>query len=132
SGVLTPYHGDYQYYLDKSATIVPVVPVATPAPVAKPTIREQKRRSSEDRQATSRERHEAQQLVTKLEAEIAKLEKSQLELTAELELPATYEKPGHAVEVNRKLTGIAEALARITPEWEAAAARLSATPAKSE
>ena len=131
SGVLTPYHGDYQYYLDKSATLAPVVPPPTPiqAPPAKPTIREQKRRSSEDRQALGRERRETQQLVTKLEAEIAKLEKSQLELTAELELPATYEKPGHAVEVNRQLTGIAEALARTVPEWEAAAARLSALPA---
>ena len=129
SGKLTPYHGDYQYYLDKSATLAPVVQVAPPAPVAKPTIRDQKRRSSEDRQALGRERREAQQLVTKLEAEIAKLEKSQLELTAELELPTTYEKPGHAVEVNRQLTGIAEALARTVPEWEAAAARLSALPA---
>ena len=130
SGVLTPYHGDYQYYLDKSATLAPVVP-PTPIqpPPVKPTIREQKRRSSEDRQALGRERREVQQLVTKLEAEIAKLEKSQLELTAELELPATYEKPGHAVEVNRQLTGIAEALARITPEWEAAAAKLSSLPA---
>ncbi len=131
SGVLTHYHGDYQYYLDKSATLAPVMPPPTPIqpPPVKPTIREQKRRSSEDRQALGRERREAQQLVTKLETEIAKLEKSQLELTAELELPATYEKPGHAVEVNRKLTGIAEALARITPEWEAAAAKLSSLPA---
>ena len=129
SGVLTPYHGDYQYYLDKSAMLAPVAATPPPLPVVKPTIREQKRRSSEDRQALGRERRETQQLVTKLEAEIAKLEKSQLELTAELELPATYEKPGHAVEVNRQLTGIAEALARTVPEWEAAAARLSALPA---
>ena len=129
SGVLTPYHGDYQYYLDKSATIVPVVPVAPPAPVAKPTIREQKRRSSEDRQATGRERREAQKSVSTLEAEIAQLEKSQLELTAELELPATYEKPGRAVEINRQLTGTAESLARIVPAWEAASAKLNSLPA---
>ena len=50
-------------------------------------------------------------------------------LSFTLPLPATYEKPGHAVEVNRQLTGIAEALARTVPEWEAAAARLSALPA---
>ena len=130
SGKLTHYHGDYQYYLDKSATLVPVAPPPPPPPPAvKPTIREQKRRSSEDRQALGRERREAQKLVTTLEAEIARLEKTQLELTAELELPATYEKPGHAVEVNRQLTGITEALARTVPEWEAAAARLAALPA---
>ncbi len=130
SGVLTPYHGDYQYYLDKSATLAPVVP-PTPIqpPPVKPTIREQKRRSSEDRQASGRERREAQKLVSTLEAEIARLEKSQLELTAELELPATYEKPGRAVEINRHLTGTAESLARVVPEWEAAAAKLSSLPA---
>jgi len=106
---------------------VPPTPIQPP-PV-KPTIREQKRRSSEDRQASGRERREAQKLVSTLEAEIARLEKSQLELTAELELPATYEKPGRAVEINRHLTGTAESLARVVPEWEAAAAKLSSLPA---
>ena len=130
AGTLTHYHGDYQYYLDKSAMLAPVAPPVAPAPPpAKPTIREQKRRSSEDRQTLGRERREAQKLVTTLETEIARLEKSQLELTAELELPETYAKPGHALEVNRKLTGIAEALARTVPEWEAAAAKLSSLPA---
>ena len=132
SGKLTHYHGDYQYYLDKSAKLVPVAPVAPPppAPDAKPTIREQKRRDSETRQASGRELREAQKRVSTLEAEIAKLEKSQLELTAELELPATYEKPGRAVEINRQLTGVTDALARVVPEWEAAVARLNALPAK--
>ena len=132
SGKLTHYHGDYQYYLEKSAKLVPVAPAAPPppAPTAKPTIREQKRRDSETRQASGRELREAQKLVSTLEAEIAKLEKSQLELTAELELPATYEKPGRAVEINRQLTGVTDALARVVPEWEAAVARLNALPAK--
>ena len=134
SGKLTHYPGDYQYYLDKSAALAPVAkpqsaPTQTPAPaVAKPTIREQKRHDSATRQAVGRERREAQKLVETLEAEIARLEKTQLELTAELELPETYEKPGHAVEVNRRLTGITEALARTVPEWEAAASRLSQLP----
>ena len=132
SGKLTHYHGDYQYYLDKSAKLVSVAPVAPPppAPDAKPTIREQKRRDSETRQASGRELREAQKRVSTLEAEIAKLEKSQLELTAELELPATYEKPGRAVEINRQLTGVTDALARVVPEWEAAVACLNALPAK--
>jgi len=132
SGKLTHYHGDYQYYLEKSAKLVPVAPVAPPpaAPAAKPTIREQKRRDSETRQASGRELRESQKRVSTLESEIAKLEKSQLELTAELELPATYEKPGRAVEINRQLTGVTEALARVVPEWEAAVARLNDLPAK--
>jgi len=128
SGKLTHYHGDYQYYLDKSAALAPVAP-AKPAPApAKSSNRDQKRRDSENRQSQSREHREAQKLVATLEAEIARLEKLQLELTAELELPETYEKPGRAVEVNRHLTGITEALARTGPEWEAAASRLGSLP----
>ncbi len=126
SGKLTHYHGDYQYYLDKSAKLVPVATAKpTPSPTDKPTSREQKRRDSETRKAVAQKQREAQKVVDTLEAEITRLEKTQFELAAELELPETYEKPGRAVEVNRQLTGIAEALARTVPEWEAAESRLS-------
>jgi len=126
SGKLTHYHGDYQYYLDKSAKLAPVVTAKpTPSPTAKPTIREQKRRDSETRQARGREYREAKKLVDTLEAEITRLEKIQFELAAELELPETYEKPGRAVEVNRQLTGIAESLARAEQEWEEAESKLA-------
>jgi hypothetical protein len=43
----------------------------------------------------------------------------------ELEKPETYQQPGRAMEINRELTGVAEALARDIVEWEQAAARLS-------
>ena len=64
-------------------------------------------------------------MVESLESEIARLEKRQEELTAELEKPETYANAGRAMEVNRELTGVAEALARDIAEWEQAAARLS-------
>ncbi|MEI6084538.1 MAG: ABC-F family ATP-binding cassette domain-containing protein [Verrucomicrobiota bacterium] len=122
NGKLTHYHGDYQYYLDKSATLAPVVPPPVP--------KEPKPRAVKPRQSTAHERREVQKIVTTLETEIARLEKAQLALTAELELPATYEAPGRAMEVNRELTGITDALARTVPEWEKAAARLSELPAE--
>jgi len=122
NGKLTHYHGDYQYYLEKSAAQAPVVP--PPAPKKEP-----KQRPPKPRQSNAHERRELQKTVATLEAEIARLEKSQLELTAELELPATYDKPGRAMELNRELTGITDALARTVPEWEKAAARLSELPA---
>jgi len=129
SGKLTHYHGDYQYYLDKSAKLAPVAPVEAPQPsTAKQTIREQKRRDSETRKALAQKQREAQKLADTLEAEITRLEKIQFELAAELELTETYEKPGRAVEVNRQLTGIADALARTVPEWEAAASRMDELP----
>jgi ATP-binding cassette subfamily F protein 3 len=125
SGKLTHYHGDYQYYLDKSATLT-VARAAEPPPAVaeKTTIREQKRRESEARQARGRERREAQKTVETLEAEITRLEKEQAELAAELELPVTYETPGRAMEINRKLTGVTEALAQAIPRWEQAAEHL--------
>jgi hypothetical protein len=48
------------------------------------------------------------------------------ELAAELEDPATCEKPGRAVELNRALMGAQESLARLNPESESKATKLAA------
>jgi len=124
AGLLTHYHGDYQYYLDKFAKLAPVAPVAA-APPPRPKDGNQKRLEAEARQA----RHRQQQVVTALEKEIARLEKLQQELTAELEKPETYQKPGHAMAINRELAGITEAIVRDVAEWEKAAAQLNKTSA---
>jgi ATP-binding cassette subfamily F protein 3 len=127
NGKLTHYHGDYQYYLDKSATLPQAAPVRAATPPKEGnrlTIREQKRLDSEARQARGRELREAKKAVVDLEAEIERLEETQRVLTVELEDQATYDKPGRAVEVNRQLSGIAEAVARAEEAWEKASARL--------
>ena len=64
--------------------------------------------------------------MSRIEAEIFKLETHLGELTAELENPATYEKPGRAAQVNRELLHAQERLAQLNPEWEAEAGKLSA------
>jgi ATP-binding cassette subfamily F protein 3 len=139
AGRLTPYSGDYNYYLEKSAATsardgltagARPAPVRTPA-AQRPSIRakDQKRAEAEERQARSRERKQQQQAVHRLEKEIAGLETKQTELTAELEKPETYQQPGRAMEVNRELTGVMEALAKATKDWEAAATKLSALEA---
>jgi ATP-binding cassette subfamily F protein 3 len=125
SGKLTHYHGDYQYYLDKSAALTPVATLPPPLPSAKPVSREQKRRDSDARKALAQKQREAQKHLSTLETEIDRLEKTQLELTAELELPETYEKPGRAVEVNRHLTGVTESLAQTVADWERMSLSLS-------
>jgi len=130
NGELMHYHGDYQYYLEKSAAIAAAiaasaVSVAPPAQSSRPKGKEQKREEAEARNVRSRERREQEQLVAKLEKEIARLEEKQKELTAELENPATYDKSGRAVAVNRELSAVTEDLTRATADWEQAAARVN-------
>ena len=80
---------------------------------------------AEHRQTRSRERKAHQQIVHRLEKEIAELEVRQTELTAELEKSETYEKPGIALQVNRDLSAVVEDLKRLTGEWEKAASKLA-------
>jgi ATP-binding cassette subfamily F protein 3 len=140
AGQLTHYPGGYQYYLDKTkassaraaltsgGTNGQISPQKT-APTNRPTVdrKEQKRLEAQQRQARSGERKAQQQLVHKLEKEIQELEAKQVELTAELEKPETYEKPGRAQEINRELAHVQERLATATPEWEAAEGKLATT-----
>jgi ATP-binding cassette subfamily F protein 3 len=135
AGVLTHYSGDYQYYLDKTAATsaraaltagakVEEVKVA-PSERASFKSKEQKREEAEQRQARSKERKDAQQLVHKLEKDIAELEKQQEELSMELEKPETYAKAGAAMHLNRELSTIVEALERANQAWEAAASKIA-------
>ncbi len=133
SGRLTHFPGGYQYYLDKSAAASaqagltagnsPVSLAPKPAPGPKP--KDQKRKEAEERQARSRERKSREAEVARLEAEIVRLETRQKELTAELESPATYEKPGHAMALNRELLNIADQLKTLSQDWDVAAEKLS-------
>jgi ATP-binding cassette subfamily F protein 3 len=133
AGKLTHYAGDYQYYLDKTAAVSERAaltagnagPAKAAAPPPKPEkARDQKRIEAEERQSRARARKEQQKLVTSLEAEIAGLEKKQVELTQELEKPETYTQAGRAMELNRELIHIQERLEELTPKWEIAAQKL--------
>ncbi len=139
AGKLTHYAGDYQYYLDKTKAVSARAALtvggtgmagSAPKPAAsapRPQIdrKEQKRLEAQQRQARSGERKAAQQKVHELEKEIQKLEARQKELTAELEDPATYEKPGRAGQLNRELADNQHRLEVLTPEWEAAEGKLA-------
>ncbi len=122
AGRLTPYAGDYQYYLDKSAA---AGPAAAPA-ARRPQEKSRKRLEAEARQARSRERRALEKQVDHLEREIARLEQKQKDLTVELEDPGTYQKPGRAVAVNRELHYVIDDLSRAAKEWEEAVSKLEA------
>ncbi|MBN2507143.1 MAG: ABC-F family ATP-binding cassette domain-containing protein [Verrucomicrobia bacterium] len=132
-GRLTHYPGDYPYYAAKiaaaraAAAAEPSTPTATPpaTPAGTPSRKEQRRLQAEERQARSRERQARQDLVARLEREIAGLEARQQQLTAELERPETYAQAGRAVEINGELKVIAARLPAALGEWETAATRLA-------
>lgn len=144
AGRLTHYPGGYQYYLDKTKATSEragleagarpfdlTAPRATrsdnqaEANGAGPSRKEQKRLEAEQRQARSRERKTRQEAVDRLEAEIHQLELRHVELVKVLEDPATYEKPGLAVAVNRELLDIQSRLGELNPQWERAATHLA-------
>lgn len=135
AGQLTHYPGGYQYYLDKTSSSAQAGLTAgcmakanqAVAPEDRPSLksREQKRLEAEQRQARYRQRTAQEKIVRELESEIESLEKRQAELTAELENPATYERAGRAVEVNRELASTLDRLNQLNSEWERAASKLS-------
>jgi ATP-binding cassette subfamily F protein 3 len=139
AGKLTHYAGDYQYYLDKSAATSaragltagqrPAAPKGNPADRQSSKDKDQKRQEAELRQAKSRAKKEQQEIVFRLEKTINDLEKRQIELTAQLEKPETYEKPGWALQVNRELSAVSDELEKVTADWETAATRLASIEA---
>jgi ATP-binding cassette subfamily F protein 3 len=156
AGQLTNYPGDYQYYLDKTKAASArealtagggLTPAANRSAGLRsgagsepseragsesgaPSRKEQKRLEAGQRQARSAKRKGQQQLVHRLETEVAGLEQRQAELTADLEKPETYDTPGRAVQINRELLAVQKQLAEATQQWEDAATQLAALDAQ--
>jgi ATP-binding cassette subfamily F protein 3 len=148
SGRLTPYHGDYDYYLAKSRAtdaraalvsvgerpalanrrpgLAPAAESESSASRAGPKTREQRRAEAQARAAKSAGLKELRGRVAALEKEVGELEARQVELTATLEAPETYAEPGKPAAVNRELSGVVDRLHAATAEWDTAAAELEA------
>jgi ATP-binding cassette subfamily F protein 3 len=126
SGRLTPYAGDYEYFLEKSKATNERA--ALTAGIAQPGRPAAKARPSEAAPKQRRNPVDLKKLradVGKLEESVSKLEAKQNELTASLEAPETYSTPGRPQQLNRELSAVVDELALATSSWEEAARRLA-------
>lgn len=133
AGVLTPYAGDYQYYLDKTkagsarealtATLHNAQPVAYTAPAVRepPKSKEQKRLEAEARNARSKAKKDAEQRVAKIEAELTTLDKRKHEIVELLQDEATYADAVKFRDLSVELEAVEPKIAKLTTEWEKAA-----------
>ncbi|MCB1275543.1 ribosomal protection-like ABC-F family protein [Prosthecobacter sp.] len=133
AGVITPYAGDYQYYLDKTkagsarealtATLHNAQPVAYNAPAVRepPKSKEQKRLEAEARNARSKAKKDAEQRLAKVEAELTTLDKRKHEIVELLQDEATYADAVKFRDLSTELEAVEPKIAKLTTEWEKAA-----------
>ena len=139
SGTLTPYAGDYQYYLDKTkassarealtATLTNHQPGSwenVPRQHVPAKSKEQKRAEAEARNARSKLKKEAEQKVTKIEETLAQLDKRKHELVALLHDEATYADAAKFRALTLEMEGIEPKIAKETAAWEKATEELEA------
>jgi ATP-binding cassette, subfamily F, member 3 len=141
AGVLTPYAGDYDYYLEKtkaSSARVALTSASTGKGLTngRPETGKQQRveqrnvpqASGKDRRQQTADARKAlvsqRKHVAQLEAQVEALERKQGDLANELEKPTSYTTPGRALTLNQQLRAVAHDLHRTNVEWEAAATRL--------
>ena len=143
AGKLTPYAGDYGYYLDKTkatnarTALTSGEKLTDSRPASQGAggggkvklfkTREEKRAEAMAREAQAKARKELEKNVVVAEAAISTAELKLKNLTIELEKPQTYADGGRALRLNRDVMATQEEIARLTEAWEKALARVEAT-----
>ena len=143
AGVLTPYAGDYDYYLDKSnatsekAGLVAGQQLHDFQPKAeKPSIdksgmgmremKQARRAEAEARKVASKIKRDQETIVTDLEVRIQGLEYKQRQITESMQAPAAHATGGNASDLSRELTRVQTEIVMLSAEWESESEKLAA------
>ncbi len=125
-GALTPYPGNYDYYLEKTGTESAVAGLVAEGKSTETGTgagsarkgREQKRLEADARQRRSEVKQELQQELRTLEEKILRLELRQKELTSFLEQPDRSENSVRPAQAGRELASVTQELKTLSLRWE--------------
>jgi len=135
-GKLTPYLGDYQFYLHKTqAQSARAALTAGGAggkgkgkgkSVANSAAKTAGKHGKVKHESPRARMQKLQKAVTKLERQIDAIEKRQVEIKQALELPETWNDGARSAELNKEMIVCQQRLLELTDAWEAEAAKLEA------
>ncbi|MFT5052610.1 MAG: ATP-binding cassette subfamily F protein 3 [Chlamydiales bacterium] len=123
-GVLTPYLGDYEFYLHKTKAASARAALTADGGAATKTQRNAGRPATKNANKPRLNLQKQKKIVKKLETEIEALESRKAAITAELELPETWGNGARSRELGRELETNSERLAELSSKWETEAGRL--------
>jgi ATP-binding cassette subfamily F protein 3 len=130
SGRLTPYAGNYDYYLEKSkagdarAALTATLGDARPKQ-DKPAAKKAEAPAVPAKKSSPNEIRKFREHVGQLEKRVSELEARQAEITSALEAPETYQDKGKFHHLNRELSMVVDEITAATNAWEEAATKLA-------
>ncbi len=131
SGRLTPYAGNYDYYLEKSKLSDARAAITAGFTDGRPTQKAEAKKSAPVASGPAKAKPGANEIrkfrehVGVLEKKVVELEAKQSEITSALEAPETYADKGKFQHLNRELSAMTDLITAATEEWEKAVDKLS-------